>query len=222
MGCGGSASNLYSRKLKLHAYIGATKRYDRSQLEVLAEYLSSVGISAPFGYAEKLLCEFGSIGGVLSGGWHRLTGTAGKKCATSVLAASRLLKSALVDEIRERPIMDAGCLASFVKYSLCHLTYECLVAVYIDNERRLVSIDEIGKGSVDDVEVNIRKIVHRGLDIGAAAFYLIHNHPSGDANPSLSDVRITRRLGWLAGELRIPMLEHLVASRSGISSILWR
>lgn len=213
---------VHCKKLKSDAYDGVTNSCDGSQLEVLAKYLGSAGVSGPLDAAENLLCEFGNIAGVLSGEWRRVSSTAGQECATLVLAASRLLRSALVDEIREQPIVDSGSLFNFIKYSLCNLTHERLVAIYINSRRRLISIDEIGNGSVDDVEVNVQKILRRGLEIGAAAFYLIHNHPSGDANPSGSDVVVTQRLAWLAKELNIPMLEHLVAARSGISSIPWR
>ena len=187
----------------------------------LENYLESAGIPSSTGVVDKLLVEFGSVGAVVSGSWWRLRRLAGADSATVIVAARKLLHATLLENVTERPMVEPREIARFIQFSFGSLTRERLVAIYVDEKRRFLSIEKIADGSISDVRVNVTAILHRGLDVGAAGFFLVHNHPSGDPTPSEADVLVTQRLGWIAQELRMTLIEHLVVSQNGISSVTW-
>ena len=96
---------------------------------------------------------------------------------------------------------------------------EKLLALFVDERRHLLSVETIGHGTVDKLEVNIRLIFHRALQTHAAAFLLIHNHPSGDARPSQSDIIFTLRVRELGQQLGIPMLDHFIIAGANLRAI---
>jgi DNA repair protein RadC len=55
---------------------------------------------------------------------------------------------------------------------------------------------------------------------GAAAILLIHNHPSGDPQPSPDDVAMTKHVARCADLIGIPLLDHVVVARAGARSIM--
>ena len=66
--------------------------------------------------------------------------------------------------------------------------------LYLDNRHRVLRFDQLFRGTIDGTSVYPREVVKEALAINAAAVILAHNHPSGVAEPSQADERITRRL----------------------------
>jgi len=61
-------------------------------------------------------------------------------------------------------------------------------------------------------------VVKRALELGAAALILVHNHPSGEAEPSAADIAMTEELRGAAEKLGIVIHDHLVIARAGHAS----
>jgi DNA repair protein RadC len=132
------------------------------------------------------------------------------------------MRTALLESVQLGPVLsNRQQVLQFVQFSLGSLNRERLVALYLDSKCRLLRIERIADGSVADTAVNITSIIHRGLDVGASGFLLVHNHPSGDATPSEADVRVTERLGWIAKELDMHLVDHLIVAHGNVSSVLW-
>lgn len=87
-----------------------------------------------------------------------------------------------------------------------------MLAFFVTKELDLLAVDVIGKGSISQVKVNFRDILGRGVQLGAGAFLLVHNHPSGSPKPSKADIEFTHRLRRLSNELDLPLLDHFVVS----------
>lgn len=102
---------------------------------------------------------------------------------------------------------------------LAHETREWLIALYVAEDLRLLSIETVAVGSVSGVNVPIGRIIHRGLLTGASGFILVHNHPSGDPTPSRADIDVTIRLARTAEEMDLHMLSHLVIARDGVRTV---
>lgn len=65
-------------------------------------------------------------------------------------------------------------------------------------------------------------IITRGRLLGAAAFLLVHNHPSGDSTPSLADIKLTRRLSETTMYCDLHMLTHAIVTSTGIATVgIW-
>ena len=85
--------------------------------------------------------------------------------------------------------------------------FACL---YLDSQHRLLSFDELFRGTIDSAQVHAREVVRTALKYNAAALILAHNHPSGVAEPSQSDVNLTQQLTKALALVDIRVLDHLV------------
>jgi DNA repair protein RadC len=68
---------------------------------------------------------------------------------------------------------------------------------------------------VDEAAIHPREVIKRGLDLGASAMILVHNHPSGNPEPSRADIQITRRIADAAKPLGILVHDHVIVGREG-------
>ena len=96
---------------------------------------------------------------------------------------------------------------------------EWLLAFYVDEECGLLSAETIARGAVSEVRVNIGQIICRGRSLTAAAFVLVHNHPSGDPTPSAADIAFTVRASQTSRECEMPMLTHVVVATGGMRTV---
>ena len=103
--------------------------------------------------------------------------------------------------------------------SLSQKTHEWLLAIFVDQELNLLGVETVARGGVSGVVVPMNKIVYRADTLRASAFILVHNHPSGDPNPSESDIRITRRLRRMSEEMNLPLLDHLIIAGGQMTSV---
>ena len=76
----------------------------------------------------------------------------------------------------------------------------------------------MGFGTVDHAPVYPREVVRRALEVSASAIILMHNHPSGDPQPSRADVEMTRKVVDAARVFDIPVHDHLIIGREGTAS----
>jgi DNA repair protein RadC len=83
----------------------------------------------------------------------------------------------------------------------------------------LIRDEPMSEGSVDEAAVYVREIVRRALDYQATAIILVHNHPSGDPQPSQQDIKLTRDIVEACRHLRIAVHDHVIIGTSGHSSL---
>lgn len=105
---------------------------------------------------------------------------------------------------------------------LQNLDREHAVTLNLDAKHRLVATTTVSIGSVDHTFMSPREVFRDALHHGAAALVIAHNHPSGDAEPSRDDERITRRLGQAGEILDIEVLDHLVIGHQRWESLARR
>ena len=82
--------------------------------------------------------------------------------------------------------------------------------MFLDNRHRLIAYEELFHGTIDGASVHPREVVKSALRYNAAAVILAHNHPSGVAEPSQADQRITKRLQDALTLVDIRVLDHFV------------
>jgi len=87
---------------------------------------------------------------------------------------------------------------------------EVFVCLMLDNKHRVIVLREMFRGSISSASVYPREVVKQALADNAAAVILAHNHPSGIAEPSQSDIHITNRLKQALELVDIRVLDHLV------------
>lgn len=99
---------------------------------------------------------------------------------------------------------------------------EAFYILFLDNQNRVIRDETLFEGTIDAASVYPREVVKRALHHNAAALILAHNHPSGVAEPSQSDRRITRRLSDALALVDIRVLDHFVVGDGEIVSFAER
>jgi DNA repair protein RadC len=100
--------------------------------------------------------------------------------------------------------------------------YEVFAVLFLDNRHRVIAFEELFRGTIDGASVHPREVVRRALALNAAAVILSHNHPSGVAEPSEADQRITTRLREALSLVDVRVLDHLVIGDGGCCSLAER
>jgi DNA repair protein RadC len=111
---------------------------------------------------------------------------------------------------------------SFLKAKMQHLDHELFCCLYLDNRHRVLRFDELFRGTIDGTSVYPREVVKEALAVNAAAVILAHNHPSGVAEPSQADERITQRLKSALELVDIRLLDHLIVGAGAATSLASR
>lgn len=99
---------------------------------------------------------------------------------------------------------------------------EVFGCVFLDNQHQIRKFDILFTGTVDSASVYPREVVKRALAYNATAVIFTHNHPSGIAEPSQADRRITRRLTDALALIDVRVLDHFVIGHGEIVSFAER
>lgn len=99
-----------------------------------------------------------------------------------------------------------------------HERQEEALVVMLDTRGRLLGREIISKGSVNGTIVDPREIFLKALDKKAVSVILVHNHPSGDPEPSEADLRLTERVREAGNMIGIPLIDHIIiGDRTAVS-----
>lgn len=94
------------------------------------------------------------------------------------------------------------------------LTHEECWALYLTNSNRVIERQRVSQGGVQATIVDARLVVKRALELLATQIVLVHNHPSGTAEPSDADISLTRKIREAAALFDIRLLDHLILTDS--------
>lgn len=94
--------------------------------------------------------------------------------------------------------------------------------LFLDNRHRIIAAEIMFRGTIDGTSVYPREVVKRALELNAAALILTHNHPSGIAEPSAADERITLRLRDALQLVDIRVLDHVIVGDGTTTSLAAR
>jgi DNA repair protein RadC len=107
----------------------------------------------------------------------------------------------------------------FLRRRLRDYHYEVFACLYLDNRHRVISFRELFRGTIDCSSVYPREVVQQALAEQAAAVIFSHNHPSGEASPSESDLQITRKLKAALNLVDIRVLDHIIVADTDTVSL---
>lgn len=111
---------------------------------------------------------------------------------------------------------------AFLQARMRHLDHELFCCLFLDNRHRVLGFEELFRGTIDGTSVYPREVVKEALAVNAAAVILAHNHPSGVAEPSQADERITKRLKSALDLVDIRLLDHLIIGDGRATSLARR
>jgi DNA repair protein RadC len=199
---------------------GAEALADYEVLEYLLYGAQVRGDTKPL--AKELLKRFGSLAAVLDaepGAIKQVKGVSEASVGAlkiAALAARRMARS----EVRQKPVLGSWqALLDYLTIDMAHLTVERVRVLFLDTRNRLILDHLAQEGTIDEAAIHPREVIRRGLDIGATALILVHNHPSGSPEPSRADIQITQRIAEAGRLLGITVHDHVIVGREGHVSL---
>ncbi|MFN3456790.1 MAG: RadC family protein [Novosphingobium sp.] len=172
--------------------------------------------------ARSLIQRFGSLAGVLNADPQALAlhPNMGETSAAALrivaLAARRLAKTV----VREQPVLSNWqALLDYLHIDMAHLNVERVRVLYLNTQNILILDHLVGDGTLDESPIYTREVVKKGLDVGAAAMILVHNHPSGSPKPSRADIQVTQKITEAARLMGMTVHDHIVIGREGYTSL---
>jgi DNA repair protein RadC len=116
-------------------------------------------------------------------------------------------------------LSSADALGDYLFAALAHHPRECVRVLFLNARNRLLRDESFGEGTPLGALLQPREILRRGLEVGATALILVHNHPSGDPAPSRADVTATSRLAAAAALLDMRLHDHVIVAARGMTSL---
>ncbi len=135
-----------------------------------------------------------------------------KACA--ILAASELVKRALEIGEETLPIIQSTKDVVAQAVYMRDKTREHLMAIFLNARNEMLYKKPMFTGTLNANLVHPREIFQEALKQNAASVILVHNHPSGDAEPSEDDLAITKRLTEAGKIMGIDVLDHIIITKS--------
>ncbi len=171
--------------------------------------------------AKSLLVRFGSLGGVISANVDDLLQVNGiKESTAALLKLTGKLNEAILkkDLINKKSLKTWEEIENYCYALLGRETKEYVYVILLDSECCVIEAVQIQKGTVNQTALYIREVVEILLKYHAVSFLLVHNHPNGNARPSVEDIKMTQELQEATAKMNIIMQDHFIVSPSGMNS----
>ena len=206
---------LLSQKLGANNPLG-----DREVLELL---LTSVDARCDaMAVSHRLIAAFGDLSGVVAAPEEHLLRIEGATDQVHLVlklvetAAHRMARARIINRCA---IASWDDLLRYCKTVMAHRSTEQVRVLYLDRKNVLIADEAQGEGTVDHVPVYPREVVRRALELNASAVILVHNHPSGDPEPSEEDVAMTARIVEACATVGVAVHDHLVIGKNQDASL---
>ena len=197
-----------------------------SDAELLAVFLrTGVTGKSAVDLARDLLKEFGSLSGMFAAPlseFCRIQGLGQAKFA-QLQAVLELSKRAIREELEEKvSLSNPQAVKDYLHLLFANRPYECFCVLFLDVQNKLITTEEMFRGTLTQASVYPREVAVRALHHHAASVIVAHNHPSGNCDPSAADKQLTAQLQQALQLLEIRVLDHFIVARAGIFSFAER
>jgi len=189
--------------------------YDYEVLELLLSYAIPRKDVKPL--AKALLQRFLSLKGILDAPVEEIIEVPGigPHTATLIRLVRELGTRYLKEEVQSK--IQISCtteLVHFCQSALGGLKDERFCVIYLNAQNRMIDMEIIEEGIVNQAVVYPRKVLENSLKRKASAIILVHNHPSGYVKPSDADIRLTQTIRDVAKTLDILVHDHLIVGEN--------
>ena len=187
-----------------------------SDVELLAILLRT-GMTGKnvFQLSEELLGPDG-IAGLLNATGQSLKSVKGLGPAkqAELLAVLEMARRALSQRLKEREAFHTpGAVKQYLQLQLAHKSHEVFAVLFLDNQNRMLAMEELFRGTLSQTSVYPREVVLRALHHQASAVVLSHNHPSGSVQPSRADEHLTQTLKAALALVDVRVLDHIIVGQ---------
>lgn len=169
----------------------------------------------------KLLKKFQTLEKILSANIYDLRQSGiPEETVLSIQSISSIIPQLLKRDIEKAPILSTSSnLIDYLHVTMSHQQQEQIRLLCLNKNNALISDDIHATGTIDHAPAYPREIIKHALNTGASALILVHNHPSGDPNPSKDDILLTQKIIAAAFHCDIIVHDHIIISRRGHTSL---
>jgi DNA repair protein RadC len=190
----------------------------------LVEYLLALAIprrdTKPL--AKKLIRDFGGFGRLLSADAETIVrvGEVSEGAAAAIKIAQAAALRLLESKVEDQPVLGSWqALLDYLRADMAFHPVERVRILFLNSKNMLIRNEPMAEGSVDEAAVYVREVIRRALEYHATAIILVHNHPSGDPQPSQQDIRLTRDIVEALRPLKISVHDHVIVGARGETSM---
>lgn len=164
--------------------------------------------------AQKLLSKFGNLKNIAAASVEELTELKGigPAKAAQIKAAfelSKRLENSFNND-KKNTVKSPEDAIKAVKNQLKGKKKEHFLLLSLDTRNHLINTHTVSIGSLDSSIVHPREVFKEAISSSAASVIFVHNHPSGDPQPSQDDIKLTKRLVEVGEILGIEVLDHII------------
>jgi DNA repair protein RadC len=181
----------------------------KSAVDLARETLGRFGsLTALFGASDRAFCSSPGLG---------------RAKYAQLQAVLEMARRALREKLSNGVALNSPqAVRDYLRLRLQALEHEVFVGVFLDAQNRLLTVEELFRGTLTQTSVYPREIVKRALSHNAAAVIFAHNHPSGIAEPSRADEILTQTLKQALALVDVKVLDHFVVGSGAALSFAER
>ncbi|MFZ6849994.1 RadC family protein [Undibacterium sp. RuRC25W] len=193
-----------------------------SDAELLAVFLrTGVSGKTAVDLGRDMILHFGSLSRLFAANikdFSAMHGLGSAKFA-QLQAVLELAKRAINEELKENTSLSSpDAVKKYLQLLLANKSHESFAVLFLDIKNRLITTEELFRGTLNHASVYPREVVKAALSHNAAALILAHNHPSGSCDPSRADIDLTQNLQQALGLVDIKILDHFIVANPHIYS----
>lgn len=193
-----------------------------SDAELLAVFLR-VGVTgkSAVDLGRDMINHFGSLNDLFSASLTEFSAINGLGTAkyAQLQAVLELAKRSLAEELQAGVTLDSPqAVKQYLRLLLGSKAYESFAVLFLDVKNRLITCEELFRGTLTHASVYPREVVKSALHHNAASIILSHNHPSGTAEPSNADHALTQALKQALALVDVRVLDHFIVGGKDVYS----
>lgn len=125
----------------------------------------------------------------------------------------RILKEEIKPE--EIKLKNTESVVNYFRSKIGNMVTEYVLILFLNNNNEVVNEKIVASGDIDSVNVYKNMIITQATQNGSKSIIMVHNHPSGKANPSTNDINFTRELQDVLNKVNIKLVDHIIVSKNG-------
>jgi len=163
--------------------------------------------------AKEAIKRFKTLRGVLEASSEELQQIEGigPRNAFGIKLVQEVAREFLKEKIIDRPIYkSAQEIFDYLYHSMRDLKKEVFKVIYLNSQNQIIEIVDLFQGTVDSSFISPREVMEGAIKYNATSLIFVHNHPSGDPEPSKNDKEMTRDLVYAGSIMRMRVLDHII------------
>jgi DNA repair protein RadC len=163
--------------------------------------------------SKALIHKFGSINKLINADISLLTDSleVNQNTIVSLKIIKEIINRSHYQEIENKPVIDNfKSLLTYCQARLSNLKNEEFRVLFLDKKHKLIEDYCHNTGLVDNVQVDVEKVIRKAIILNSKSIILAHNHPTGNIDPSKNDLVTTGRIEKSLNAVNIKIHDHLI------------